>query len=134
MLSYLESEAILPARVFLSHFLSLALAAYPNLAMTHFAFPPSTAPLKADAPDELHFTKLASLNFLQLAVRTCQAGAGVTVEKVKQSDGSLKESKGAGRKAWTTLLARYEREVSWLKSGEAKEVRSYPFGELWSLC
>ncbi|KAL8276097.1 hypothetical protein RQP46_011512 [Phenoliferia psychrophenolica] len=125
-LSYLESGAILPSRVFLSHFLSLSLAAYPDLSMTHFTFPSTDSPLAKStaappAGDELHFTKLASLNFLQLAVRTCQAGPGETVEKVKQSDGSLKMVKGGGRKAWTALLTRYEREVSWLKSGEAKE-------------
>ena len=95
--------------------------------MTHFPFPSPASPLAKSATppasDELHFTKLASLNFLQLAVRTCQAGPGETVEKVKQSDGSMKMVKGGGKKAWTALCARYERDVSWLKSGEAKEVR-----------
>ncbi|KAK4703344.1 golgi to ER traffic protein 4, partial [Phenoliferia sp. Uapishka_3] len=124
-LSYLESEAILPARVFLSHFLALSLAAYPDLSMTHFPFPPATSALakssQAESGDELYFTKLASLNFLQLAVRTCQAGSGETIEKVKQSDGSMKVATGGGRRAWTSLCTRYEKEVSWLKSGEARE-------------
>lgn len=122
--SYLESEAILAARTFLSHFLSLVLAAHPTLLVVRFPYPPPSTPLaKTDTiSDELLVTKLASLNFLQLAVRTCQAGAGESIEKTKAADGSMKEVKGKGRSSWTALVARYEREVGWLKKPEAKEV------------
>lgn len=130
--SYLESEAILAARTFLSHFLSLVLAAHPTLLVVRFPYPPPTTPLakSGDVSDELLVTKLASLNFLQLAVRTCQAGAGELIEKTKAADGSMKEVKGKGRSSWTALVARYEREVGWLKRPEAKEVSLFGVGWL----
>ncbi|KAM0755335.1 cytoplasmic protein [Meredithblackwellia eburnea MCA 4105] len=124
-LSYLEAESLLPARIFLSHYLSLVLSHFPNLSMTHFPFPPPSSALSTTTPtpesEELYFTKLPSLNFLQLLVRTCGSGSGESVEKVKQSDGSVRESKGAGKKAWLALVARYEKEVSWLRGAEVKE-------------
>lgn len=120
-LSYLESTSILAARVFLSHFIDSALTTYPQLRVVSFPFPPAGSPLAKEgsaATDELVVTKLASLNFLQLAVRTCQVGAGEQVEKGEKGE----VVKGGGRKAWTDLLKRYEREIKWLKSPEAKEV------------
>lgn len=120
--SYLESTSILSARVFLSHFLSHTLTAYPTLRVVSFPFPPSGTPLatsltSADS-DELVVTKLASLNFLQLAVRTCQAGAGEKIEKGEKGE----VVKGGGRRAHEALVKRYEKDIKWLRSPEAKEV------------
>lgn len=127
MHSYLESEFILAARTFLSHFLSSVLTANPSLLVVRFPYPPPASPLAKSSAvteaDELVVTKLASLNFLQLAVRTCQVGAGESVEAVTGTDGVKKEQKGQGRKAWTDLVKKYEKDVKWLKSPEAKEVR-----------
>ncbi|GAA6030276.1 hypothetical protein JCM8097_009023 [Rhodosporidiobolus ruineniae] len=123
-LSYLESSFILAARTFLSHFLALTLAAYPTLRAVSFTYPPAASPLakSSSAPpsDELIVTKLASLNFLQLAVKAVQAGVGEGVEKVKVGN-ELRVQRGAGTKVWQSLLARYEKQVAWLKAPEVKE-------------
>lgn len=125
--SYLESSFILAARTFLSHFLALALAAYPTLRVAAFPFPPPSSPLATSpaAPppgDELVVTKLASLNFLQLALRAAQAGVGESVEKVKVG-GEWRTQRGQGTKVWQSLLARYEKQVPWLRAPEVKDVR-----------
>ncbi|ORY77273.1 hypothetical protein BCR35DRAFT_305580 [Leucosporidium creatinivorum] len=121
VLSYLESTSILSARVFLSHFLSHTLTAYPTLRVVSFPYPPPSSPLASTLTstdsDELVVTKLASLNFLQLAVRTCQLGAGEKVEKGEKGE----VVKGGGRRAYEALVKRYEKEVKWMRSPEAKE-------------
>ncbi|KAK4047624.1 hypothetical protein OIV83_005282 [Microbotryomycetes sp. JL201] len=121
-LSYLESEFILAARTFLSHFLTLALAAHPNLLVVRYPYPPPESPLAkqgTESGDELVVTKLASLNFLQLAVKACQAGAGENLEKSRADQGASVE-KGKGRRVWQSLLQRYEKDVQWLKMPETK--------------
>ncbi|GAA5838858.1 hypothetical protein JCM9279_003882 [Rhodotorula babjevae] len=129
-LSYLESSFILAARTFLSHFLALALAAYPSLRVASFAFPSPSSPLAQSptaappSPDELVVTKLASLNFCQLAVRAAQSGIGENVDKVKVPGGrgdEFRVQRGGGTKAWQSLVGRYERSVPWLKAPEVKE-------------
>jgi hypothetical protein len=127
----LEYTAILPARTFLSHFISLLISAHPDLVVVQFPYPPPNTPLarlSALAPtsplidkDILIFTKLSSINFLQLTVKNVQAGAGESIDKVKEG-GALKEVKGKGKLSWTTILTRYEKDVAWLKSPHAKEV------------
>ncbi|SCZ88724.1 BZ3501_MvSof-1269-A2-R1_Chr10-2g02646 [Microbotryum saponariae] len=110
-LSYLESHAILAARTFLSHFLSSALKTYPDLLVKSIPYPSPTSPLGKNLPsseqgDELILTKLQSLNFLQLAIRTIQVGAGETVDKYGGANGGVKK----------------EKEVQWFnKSPEIKE-------------
>lgn len=124
LFSYLEYQAILPARSFLAHFLSLALSSNPELLVVRFPFPPPASPLAKFDPsveDEIYVTKLASLNFLQLCLRTCQTGAGEAVEKTKAVDGVMREAKGKGRLGWQGLLGRYEKEVSWLRRADVKE-------------
>lgn len=69
-------------------------------------------------------TKLASLNFLQLAVRAAQAGVGETVDKSKGPNGEMRAVRGQGTTVWRGLVSRYEKQVPWLKQGELKEVRS----------
>lgn len=66
-------------------------------------------------------TKLPSLNFLQLAVKTCQVGAGETIEKQRTQSG-MREVTGKGRNAWQGMVTRYEKEIGWLRKPEAKEV------------
>jgi hypothetical protein len=126
--SYLESSFILAARTFLSHFLSLALAAYPSLLVVQYPYPPPGSPLAASpsppASDELLMTKLASLNFLQLAVRAAQAGSGEAVEKTKAPNGEMRAVRGQTTRVWQGLVTRYEKQVPWLKQGELKEVRT----------
>ncbi|BGP56716.1 hypothetical protein JCM8202_005807 [Rhodotorula sphaerocarpa] len=125
VLSYLEASFILAARTFLSHFLALALAAYPSLRVVAFPFPPpGTALAKSAAAsansDELLVTKLASLNFLQLAIQAVQVGVGESVDRVKVGN-EMRVQRGAGTKAWQSLVARYEKQVSWLRIPEVKE-------------
>jgi len=133
-LSYLESSSILPARTFLSHFLALALAANPDLLVVRFPFPPAGSALAKTLPagaggDEVVVTALASLNFVQLAVRAAQAGVGESVEKVRNERGEVVNAKGGGRTLWKGLVSRYEREVAWLREVEAKEVSIAPFSQ-----
>lgn len=129
--SYLESENILPAKIFLAHFLSLTLTAYPQLQVVSYPFPPPSSPLyksnessttSTSSEDSLIMTKLSSLNFLQLTVINCQIGVGEAIEKTKAVDGTMKGAKGKGKLNWMTVLARYERDVSWLKKGDVKDV------------
>ncbi|BGP26049.1 cytoplasmic protein [Rhodotorula toruloides] len=124
-LSYLESSFILAARTFLSHFLALVLAAYPTLRVVSFPYPPPSSPLATSttAPpsgDEIVVTKLASLNFLQLAVRDVQAGVGETVEKVKVGN-EWRAQRGAGTKVWQSLVGKYERQVPWMRAPEVRD-------------
>ncbi|GAA6016429.1 hypothetical protein JCM10207_003858 [Rhodosporidiobolus poonsookiae] len=123
-LSYLESSFILAARTFLSHFLSLTLAAYPTLRVVAFPFPPPTSALAKSSPslpaDELIVTKLASLNFVQLAVRAAQAGVGESVDKVRVGS-EMRVQRGNGTKVWQSLLGRYEKQVPWLRAPEVKD-------------
>ncbi|GAA5898332.1 hypothetical protein JCM6882_000130 [Rhodosporidiobolus microsporus] len=133
-LSYLESSYILAARTFLSHFLSLSLAAHPDLRVVSYPYPPPNSALAKSSPsstssgDELIVTKLASLNFLQLAVRAAQAGVGESVEKVKVGS-ELRTQRGQGTKVWQSVLSRYERQVPWLRAPEVKDATT-ALGEL----
>ncbi|GAA5981882.1 hypothetical protein JCM11641_001930 [Rhodosporidiobolus odoratus] len=122
-LSYLESSFILAARTFLSHFLSLSLTAYPSLRVVSFPYPPPTSALAKSSPslpsDELIVTKLASLNFLQLAVRAVQAGVGESVEKTKVGN-EMRAQRGSGTKVWNSLVGKAERTVPWVRDPEVK--------------
>lgn len=130
MTRYLESQAILAARTFLAQFLHLALAAHPNLLVVRFAFPPPSSALArtaSEAGDELVVTKLASLNFLQLAIKTCQTGPGQLIDSpssastgsntASSSSSTSTSTTGAGRRAWTDLVRRYEKDIPWLRNG-----------------
>ncbi|GAA5953606.1 hypothetical protein JCM21900_003359 [Sporobolomyces salmonicolor] len=123
-LSYLESTFILAARTFLSHFLSLSLTSYPDLSVVRFPYPPPSSSLAQTTPppaaDELVMTKLASLNFLQLAVRAAQVGVGEAIEKVKNGN-EMRIVRGQGTRTWTALVQRYEKQVPWLRQGEIKD-------------
>lgn len=66
---------ILAARTFISHFVSLAISASPSLKS---GLAPTPLPINSStgSSDEVIFTIDQVLNFLQLAVRTCQRAQG----------------------------------------------------------
>lgn len=119
-LSYLESSSILCARVFLSSFLALATSHDSTLLIERTSLSTWQDPSESDP--ELVVTRLASLNFLQLAVRTCQIGSAEQQVRRPPGQGQGMQIITPGRTAWTQLLSRYEREVPWLREGEVKEV------------
>ncbi|KAG8948376.1 hypothetical protein FRC03_000731 [Tulasnella sp. 419] len=90
VIPYLLTTNILAARTFLSHFLSLVLAAQPNLLLQQ-----TSVPITPDTPgSEMWVTNNPTLNFLQLAIATCQRAD-------PQANG------GAARNAWVRLCSRY---------------------------
>ncbi|GAA94422.1 glycoside hydrolase family 47 protein [Mixia osmundae IAM 14324] len=119
VLSLLEASFIEAARSFLAQFLALLLRAQPDLRL-------QAMPLKGDSfsdtssPDEFILTKIPSLNFLQLAIRTCQIGAGEALIAPPSGAG-----RGMGRAAWQALVGRYEREVPWLRLPDVAESRAH---------
>lgn len=119
VLSYLEASSILCASIFIESFLSLVLAAEPNLLAER-------TPLTKWADDsaldpEIVVTKIASLNFLQLVLKTCQVGL-VEQQIKKPGNQPGMQTSYPGKAAWMQLVHRYEREVPWLKEPEVKEV------------
>ena len=72
---------ILAARTFIIHFVSLALSSQPTLR----------SPIQSDpisipgSSDEITFTTNQALNFLQLAVRTCQRAHGAANKKCQEA-------------------------------------------------
>jgi hypothetical protein len=71
VIPFLLAGNILSARVFLSHFLSLLITTKPSI----LAQPtPTTFPVvnSSSSTDEVYLTTEPTLNFLQLAIRTCQ--------------------------------------------------------------
>jgi len=110
---YLLNTSILAARTFLTTFIGLVLATprRDSLINSHF---PTPVPLNSpdSEPDEVQITTDPTLNFLQLAIQTCQrAGWGheaTTDEEQKQNR--------AARDAWLRLAARYRTRIT---GGEA---------------
>ena len=120
VLSYLEASSILCATVFIETFLSLCISAQPTILSERL--PLSTWPEKTAHEEEILLTKLASLNFLQLVIRTCQVGSAEhQVKRAGNNEGM--QTVAPGRQAWNQLINKYEREVPWLKEPEVKEVR-----------
>ena len=120
VLSYLEASSILCATVFIEAFLSLVLSAQPTLLAERLSL--STWPEKSNQEEEILVTKLASLNFLQLVIRTCQVGSAEHQVRRAGNNAGM-QTVAPGRQAWSQLISRYEREVPWLKEQEVKEVR-----------
>ncbi|KDQ14838.1 hypothetical protein BOTBODRAFT_32195 [Botryobasidium botryosum FD-172 SS1] len=91
VIPYLILTNILAARTFLAQFLSHLQIARPAL------FTQPSAPLTiGDTADEIYPTTDPTLNFLQLAIRTCQRGNGRTAEHQRDA-----------RNAWVRLCGRY---------------------------
>lgn len=123
VLSYLEASSILCATVFIEAFLSLCVSAQPTLLAERLSL--STWPEKsADREEELLVTNLASLNFLQLLLRTCQTGSAEHQVRRPGNNAGM-QTVAPGRQAWNQLLSKYEREVPWLKEQEVKESLTY---------
>jgi hypothetical protein len=119
VLSYLEASSILCASIFIETFLSLALAADSSLLAERVPMSRWADDSAVDA--EIVVTKVASLNFLQLLLKTCQVGL-VEQQVRKPGNQAGMQTTYPGKTAWTQLLSRYEREVPWLKEPEVKEV------------
>merc|ERR1712093_93043 len=120
VLSYLEASSILCASIFLNTLLSLATSAEPSVL--HERLPLTTWPDKETESDpEILVTRLASLNFLQLVIRSCQAGSGEHQVRRPGNNNAPMQTVAPGKTAWTQLLSRYEREVPWLREQDVKE-------------
>ncbi|KAF8512503.1 hypothetical protein JB92DRAFT_3083319 [Gautieria morchelliformis] len=88
VIPYLLEGNILAARTFLSHFLSHLISSHPEVLA-------ETVPLQVGSTsDEILFTKDQVLNFLQLAIRTCQRAQG--------------EKNKTVREAWVRLCGTYQ--------------------------
>ncbi|KAF8589875.1 DUF410-domain-containing protein [Ramaria rubella] len=78
VIPYLLEGNILAARTFLSHFLSQLISMHPSILA-------EPAPLVIDTtPDEIFVTTDQVLNFLQLAIRTCQRAQGDKNKTVRE--------------------------------------------------
>ncbi|KAL5525867.1 hypothetical protein ACEPAG_7204 [Sanghuangporus baumii] len=80
---YLLNGNILAARTFITHFVSLATSATPSL-WSGLAPTPLPVPSSTGGSDEVIFTTDQVLNFLQLAVRTCQRAQGTESRKAQE--------------------------------------------------
>ena len=119
-LSYLEASSILCATVFLESFISLSIVSNPPFLAQRLSL--STWPERtADTEIEIVVTTLASVNFLQLAIKTCQIGMAEQEVK-KPGNTTVMQTVYPGRQAWNQLVTRYEREAPWLREAEVKEV------------
>lgn len=119
LLSYLEASSILCASIFIETFLALVLAADPSILVERLPLTRWADDSAIDA--EIVVTKIASLNFLQLVLKTCQVGlVEQQVKKPGNQPGMM--TSYPGKAAWLQLVSKYEREVPWLKEPEVKEV------------
>ncbi|KAG8788327.1 hypothetical protein FRC15_004910 [Serendipita sp. 397] len=86
VIPYLLRGNILAARAFLSQFLSLLIGARPSVLATPSPVVINPAGSEAASPDELYLTTEPVLNFLQLAIRTCQRAKnpGVQAKQVQE--------------------------------------------------
>ncbi|QRV89871.1 Golgi to ER traffic protein 4 [Ceratobasidium sp. AG-Ba] len=105
---YLLNTSILAARTFLTTFLGLLLASprKDSLINSHF---PNPIPLNSpnSEQDEIQITTDPTLNFLQLAIQTCQrAGWGTEATTTEEETQNR-----ASRDAWLRLAARYRTRV-----------------------
>jgi hypothetical protein len=121
VLSYLQASSILAAQTCLSYFLSLLIAAQPNILVEKVPLPSG---ISTSTRSDFLLTKLPSLNFLQLAIITCQAGTGTPLVPSPQAQ------KGAGRSAWLSLWNKYEKEATWLRAASLKEAKD-ALGEIY---
>lgn len=118
ILSYLEASSILCASIFIESFLALVVAADSDMLVERVPLTRWADDSAVDA--EIIVTKLASLNFFQLLLKTCQIGLiEQQVKKPGNQAGTM--TSYPGKAAWLQLLNKYEREVPWLKEPELKE-------------
>lgn len=125
VLSFLEGYSIACANVFLESFVKLSTAANSSLVVEQIpsSVPTSSSSSSNDKEEQLTITKIQSINFLQLVIKTCEVGlAEQSVRRPGNNGGNQMQTIYPGKQAWTHLLQKYEREVPWLKEPEVKEV------------
>ena len=106
VLRYLLNGNILAARAFVTHFVSLAVSKNPTLR-SNLASSPLTLP-SSTSGDEVVLTTDSALNFLQLAVRTCQRANGSANKKAQE--------------AWIRLVGAYANKGGVLAQPEVRRV------------
>ena len=105
--SYLLDGNILAARTFITQFTSLVTTAQPSLRSKL-----ESAPLSIPGTsDEIIFTTDQTLNFSQLAVRTCQRAQGASNRKLQE--------------AWVRLCGTYLSKGGVLSIPDIRKVMSY---------
>ncbi|TDL25625.1 cytoplasmic protein [Rickenella mellea] len=110
-LPYLQNGNILAARTFLSNFISLSTTAKPSLLSSLTSTPLQlTIAGSPSEGDEIVLTTDPTLNFLQLAVRTCQRAQGDRNKQV--------------REAWIRLCGTYQSKGGLLAKPEVRMVLS----------
>lgn len=110
--SFLLLQNILAARIFLETFLTNVQRTRPTL----LASPnPITIPASRGTEDDVFVTSDYTVNFLQLAIRTCQRGNGETSDNQRDA-----------RNAWVRLQSRYRGKSS-LLSGQAMTQARFSF-------
>lgn len=109
LLRYLQDGNVLAARTFLSHFISLSTTSRPSL-LSSLQPAPISVPVKGSGSDtdEIVFTTDPVLNFLQLAVRTCQRAQADRNKQV--------------REVWIRLCGTYQSKGGLLAKPEVRSV------------
>ncbi|EUC57615.1 cytoplasmic protein [Rhizoctonia solani AG-3 Rhs1AP] len=106
--SYLLNTSILAARTFLTTFIGLLLASPQRATLLNQHFPDPVALKSPDSdPDEVQITTDPTLNFLQLAIQTCQrAGWGPEARTPEEE-----KHNRVSREAWLRLASRYRARI-----------------------
>ncbi|CAE6437821.1 unnamed protein product [Rhizoctonia solani] len=105
---YLLNTSILAARTFLTTFIGLLLASPQRATLLNQHFPDPVALKSPDSdPDEVQITTDPTLNFLQLAIQTCQrAGWGPEARTPEEE-----KHNRVSREAWLRLASRYRARI-----------------------
>ncbi|CAE6402728.1 unnamed protein product [Rhizoctonia solani] len=105
---YLLNTSILAARTFLTTLIGLLLASPQRATLINQHFPDPVALKSPDSdPDEVQITTDPTLNFLQLAIQTCQrAGWGPEARTPEEE-----KHNRMSREAWLRLASRYRTRI-----------------------
>ncbi|KIM31594.1 hypothetical protein M408DRAFT_64328 [Serendipita vermifera MAFF 305830] len=110
VIPYLLAGNILAARIFLASFLTLLVAARPDILARQNAIPlPASG---ESAADEVYLTTDLTLNFLQLAIRTCQ--------RAKNAQPQGKQA----QEMWVRLCGSYQSRRGLVAQGVYREALS----------
>ncbi|CAE7116292.1 unnamed protein product [Rhizoctonia solani] len=106
---YLLNTSILAARTFLTTFIGLLLASPQRATLINQHFPDPVALKSPDSdPDEVQITTDPTLNFLQLAIQTCQRAGWGTEARTPEEEKYNRVS----REAWLRLASRYRTRIA----------------------
>ncbi|CAE6425813.1 unnamed protein product [Rhizoctonia solani] len=105
---YLLNTSILAARTFITTFIGLLLASPQRATLINQHFPDPVALKSPDSdPDEVQITTDPTLNFLQLAIQTCQrAGWGPEARTPEEE-----KYNRVSRETWLRLASRYRTRI-----------------------